>query len=224
MVRADALRTKREVARAFFGRPSPRVITSAVALALGARLAVGRWSWVDPVILALVAAASGIVEWLLHRHLLHADEESWTTRRLGTGRGHRRHHLDPPDLEWLLLHRVDALVFAVVIAVASVAWTVPAMVVAGRLFGGVGLLAPALTSVLAAYLALAHYEWTHLLEHTRYRPRTGYYRRMARLHRLHHHRNERYWLGITSSSGDRLLSTLPETADIPISATARTLA
>jgi hypothetical protein len=225
MVRADTLRTKREIARTFFAQGSPRVLTAAVAAVLAGRVVAGRWSWVDAVIVVLTVAATGIVEWVLHRGLLHAPEDAWTSRRLGTGAGHRRHHLDPPDLEWLLLHRADAIVFCLLIAVASIAWTVPALLVLGTLVGGVGLLGPVLTAVLVAYLALAHYEWTHLLEHTRYRPRTRYYRRMARVHRLHHFRNERYWLGITSTTGDRLMSTLPaEAADVPISETARTLA
>ena len=74
-------------------------------------------------------------------------------------------------------------------------------------------------------LALGHYEWVHLIVHTRYRPKGRYYRRLARNHRLHHFRNENYWLGITSNSGDRLLNTLPKhTTDVPLSDTARTLA
>jgi sterol desaturase/sphingolipid hydroxylase (fatty acid hydroxylase superfamily) len=133
--------------------------------------------------------------------------DAWTTRTLGTGNGHRRHHLDPPDLDWL-----------------TALWVVPAMLVLGWLADGVGLLAPALTAILCATLALGHYEWTHLLEHSSYRPRTRYYRRLARNHRLHHFRNERYWLGITSNLGDRLMSTLPDhPPEVPLSETARTL-
>ena len=72
---------------------------------------------------------------------------------------------------------------------------------------------------------MAHYEWVHLLVHTRYRPRSRYYRRLARNHRLHHYRNEDYWLGVTSNLGDRLLRTYPtHKTDVPLSPTARTLA
>jgi hypothetical protein len=223
-MRADTLRTKRATARAFFGQGSPRVITVVVALELGARLAVGRWSWVDGLVLVVTAAAAGMVEWVLHLHLLHAPEDAWTTRTLGTGNGHRRHHLDPPDLDWLLLTRGDAIVFSILIAVLTTLWVVPAMLVLGWLADDVGVLAPALTAILCATVALAHYEWTHLLEHSSYRPRTRYYRRLARNHRLHHFRNERYWLGITSNLGDRLMSTLPDhPREVPLSETARTL-
>ena len=43
--------------------------------------------------------------------------------------------------------------------------------------------------------------------------------------RLHHYRNENYWLGVSSNTGDRLLRTLPKhKTDVPLSETARTLA
>jgi hypothetical protein len=47
---------------------------------------------------------------------------------------------------------------------------------------------------------------------------------LARNHRRHHYRNERYWLGVTSNAGDRLMRTLPKADDdVPRSETARTL-
>jgi sterol desaturase/sphingolipid hydroxylase (fatty acid hydroxylase superfamily) len=225
VVRSDELRTKRHLARTFFSQGSPRVISVAVALALVARLVVGLWAWADVLVVVVILAAVGIVEWVLHRYLLHAPETAWTSRRLGTGSGHRLHHLDPPDLEWLLLQRSDAVVFSILIALGSCAWAIPAMAVLGLWFAGVGIAAPTLTAILAAYLALGHYEWTHLLEHSRYRPKTRYYRRLVRNHRLHHYRNECYWLGITSNLGDRVLGTYPATkTDVPLSDTAQTLA
>jgi len=89
---------------------------------------------------------------------------------------------------------------------------------------GAPLLATYLTALLAAYVTLAHYEWTHLLVHTRYRPKNRYYKRLEANHRLHHYRNEHYWLGVTSNLGDRVLRTLPnDKSDVPLSDTARTL-
>ena len=223
-IRSDELQTKREIARAFFAQGSPRVITLVVACAVAVRLVVGRWGWTDLFVLMVTGVAVGIVEWVLHRHLLHAPEASWTSRRLGTGSGHRRHHLDPPDLQWLLLRREDAAVFSVLIAVGSCLWVIPLAALAGTWIESVGILAPTLTALLVAYLALGHYEWTHLLEHTRYRPKTRYYARLVRNHRLHHYRNEHFWLGITSNLGDRVLGTYPATkSGVPLSDTARTL-
>lgn len=223
-MRSDELRTKRQIARTFVAQGSPQMIIAFIAVAAVVRLMVGGWSWIDGTILLITLAATGIVEWVLHLYLLHASESAWTSRRLGTGSGHRRHHLDPPDLEWLLLTRADAIVFSVLIAVGSALWAVPAMWVLGSQVDGIDLLAPTLTAILCAYLALGHYEWTHLFEHTRYRPKTRYYRRLVRNHRLHHFRNENYWLGITSNLGDRLLGTYPASkTDVPLSETARIL-
>ncbi len=224
-LRSNEFATKREVARVFLGQGSPRVIAVVALGLLVARPLAGDASWADLVVLATTALLVGPVEWFIHRYLLHAPSDAWTSRRLGTGSGHREHHLDPPAVEWLLLRGIDAAVFAVLIAIGTAAWSIPAVAVVGLVVPGQGLLAPYLTAVLAAVLALGHYEWTHLLVHTRYRPRTRYYRRLARNHRRHHYRNEEYWLGVTSNLGDRLMRTYPADAtDVPISATARTLA
>ena len=67
----------------------------------------------------------------------------------------------------------------------------------------------------AAAAALAHYEWSHLLFHTAYRPRTARYRRLKANHRRHHWRDERAWLGITSDLADRILHTLPPPSTRP---------
>jgi sterol desaturase/sphingolipid hydroxylase (fatty acid hydroxylase superfamily) len=89
---------------------------------------------------------------------------------------------------------------------------------------GSSILGGFLTAWLLAAAGLLHYEFVHLMVHTRYRPHTRYYRGLARHHRLHHFRNERYWLGVTSNSGDRLMRTLPaDRGDVPLSDTARTL-
>jgi sterol desaturase/sphingolipid hydroxylase (fatty acid hydroxylase superfamily) len=81
----------------------------------------------------------------------------------------------------------------------------------------------ALTGVATSYAMLTVYEWTHFLIHSAYRPRHALYRRMWRAHRLHHFRNERYWFGVTTHLGDRLLGTFPDRDEVPRSPTARTL-
>ncbi|MEM8619900.1 MAG: sterol desaturase family protein [Actinomycetota bacterium] len=224
-VRADQLRTKREIAAAFFASGSPRVITIAISAVLVARLLVGSWSWADLAVLGITVVAAGIVEWVLHIGLLHASDEAWTTRTLGTGVGHKKHHLDPPDMQWLLLGPIDAAVFVVLIGIGTAAWTIPAVAIANAVFGwSFGVVATLVSGLVCAYVAFAHYEWTHLLVHTRYRPKTRYYARLARNHRLHHFRNEGYWLGITSNLGDRVMRTYPaDKSEVPLSDTSRTL-
>ena len=223
MRRADELSTKRDLLRAFLAEGSPRVIVCALLGAVVLRLAIGGWSWVDGAIAVGTFAAVGIVERLVHLHLLHAPEDSWARRVLGAGRGHEKHHLDPPDIEWLLLQRQDAFVHTLFIAVVSALWVVPAMLVLGVFLGGVGLLGPWATAVLCAVAALAHFESTHQLERSSYRPTSCFYRRLVRNHRLHHHRNEHYWLGVTSNLGDRVMGTYVDRSAVPKSETARSL-
>jgi hypothetical protein len=218
--RADRLTTKRSIGAAYVRRGSARVLLTGSAALAATRLTVGGFGRGDVLAVVVTVAITGTVEWVIHRHLLHAPADAWTTRVLGTGVGHRRHHLDPTDVDWLMLRAVDAAVFVVVFGAVTAAWSLPLMWVTGS-----ALLGPFLTAWTLAAIGLAHYEWVHLMVHTRYRPRTAYYRRLARNHRLHHYRNEHFWLGVTSGSGDRLLGTRPKrTADVPLSATARSLA
>jgi len=195
------------------------VFGAVAVLTVVSRVFVGDIGRGDLFVILATVIAIGPVEWVIHRFLLHADEAAWTSRRLGTGDGHRRHHIDPPDLDWLLLAGRDAAIFVGAFGVMTALWTVPLAALLG--VAGVGAF---LTGWACAALALLHYEWVHLLVHTRYRCRTRYYRRLARNHRLHHFRNERYWLGVTTNSGDRLLRTYPlAKGDVPSSETARTL-
>lgn len=218
-IRADELQTKAEAAAVYVRRGSARVLLVAAGVLAAARLVVGGYGRGDLIVLAATLAITGTVEWIIHKFLLHASEDAWTSRTLGTGVGHRRHHLDPPDVDWLMLRSIDAAVFVVAFGPVTAGWTVPLMWLTGS-----SVLGPFLTAWTLAALGLAHYEWVHLLVHTRYRCTSRYYSRLARNHRLHHFRNEHYWLGVTSNSGDRLLRTYPKhKSDVPLSDTARTL-
>ncbi len=218
-LRADDLQTKRDIATVFLGRGSAQVLITAAVVAAAARLAVGGFGRGDLIVIAATLAITGTVEWIIHRFLLHAPEDAWTSRTLGTGNGHRQHHLDPPDIDWLMLRGADAATFIVAFGAVTATWVVPLMWITDS-----ARLGPFLTACTFAAIGLAHYEWVHLMVHTRYRPRTPYYARLARNHRLHHFRNEHYWLGVTTNSGDRLLRTYPkQKSDVPLSDTARTL-
>lgn len=217
--RADELRTRREAVAVYLGRASACVLIAATVVLTGARIAVGGFGRGDLIVIGATVMIAGPIEWIIHRHLLHAPDGAWTSRTLGTGVGHRRHHLDPPDVDWLMLRGVDAGVFLLAFGAITAAWTLPLMWVTGS-----SLLGPFLTAWCLAAVGLAHYEWVHLLVHTRYRCRSRYYARLARNHRLHHFRNEHFWLGVTTNSGDRLLRTYPShRSDVPLSDTARSL-
>lgn len=216
--RADEFATRAEIWRFFVTRGSARVLAAVAALLLAARLVVGGFGRGDVIALAVTLAITGTVEWIIHRHLLHAPLDSWASRTLGTGTGHHQHHLDPPAVEWLLLRPVDAGVFVVAFGAVTAAWALPLMWITGSSpVGGF------LTAWFLAAVGLVHYEFVHLMEHSRYRPRSRYYAGLTRRHRLHHYRNERYWLGITSATGDRILRTDPARGDVPASDTARAL-
>jgi hypothetical protein len=218
-VRANDLATKRAAGRAFVASGSAHVLLPVVAVLIGLRLVIGDWGRGDVAVAIAVLFLTGFVEWVIHLFVLHADADAWTSRRLGTGSGHRQHHLDPPDLKWLLLPPLDAAIFVVALGIWSAAWAAP---LAWAIGGNV--VASTVTAIGLAAIGLAHYEWVHLLTHTAYRPTSRYYARLARNHRWHHYRNERYWLGVTSNLGDRVLHTLPaDRGDVPLSDTARTL-
>ncbi len=168
---------------------------------------------------AMVLALVPVVEWFIHLVVLHAKPTKIGRWRFDPGLGHRHHHLHPAIIEQALLRGIDAAVFQVINAAVVV------VVVGGPLWlVGADRSGPIVTGVIAAILGLLHYEWSHFLFHTAYRPRSRYYRRLKSNHRLHHWRNERYWLGITSNAGDRLLRTYPRSRSaVPLSATARNL-
>ncbi len=217
--KATDLTTMREVAACFVQHRSPQILLFGATAIVAVRLLVGDFTAIDAAVVVLTIVLTGPVEWFLHLFLLHAPDDSYRMRRLGTGTGHREHHLDPSHVGWLLLAGRDALTFQLMIAAFTAAWLALPL----QLFGQ-PVLAPYLTGVATSWLVLLHYEWVHLLVHTRYRARNRYYRRLTTNHRLHHFRNEHHWLGVTSNFGDRLLGTYPASkSDVPLSDTARSL-
>ncbi len=122
---------------------------------------------------------------------------------------HRAHHRDPRRLD---------LIFIPIHVFAFVPLTVGGVVLLGAAY-------PQLVATgVAVYFALSlHYEWVHFMIHTHYRPRLGYYQRLARNHLLHHFRNEHYWYGVSMLQADGWLRTAPEPAAVPKSPTCLSL-
>ena len=221
-------------AKLFVRFGSPRAMAVGFVLAVTARLLVaattdaGAWSVRDLVAIAIVVSLVPFVEWFIHLVVLHARPRTVRGVVIDPGIGHREHHQNPATINWVLLRAVDAAVFqvsnalVVVVVVGGPLFLFDALVGQGPSFAAV--IGPILTGVIAAVVGLAHYEWSHFLFHTAYRPKTRYYRRLKSNHRLHHWRNERYWLGITTNFGDRVLRTYPSSRSaVPLSPTARTL-
>jgi hypothetical protein len=216
----DELRTLGACWREFIGFFSPRAVLAACALALGARIYVGEWSWHDLLAPTALIAAQPFVEWLIHKCLLHLPPLRLFGRRveLYGAVQHRNHHLDPSDLERVLLKPVEVVGFVVQIAIVTV---LIALATAGPL--GWPVLPLALTAITFSYLGLLRYEWSHFLIHTPYVPKSRWYRTIWRNHRLHHFKHEGYWMGVSSNLGDRLLKTNPDQRQVAKSPTARSL-
>lgn len=195
---------------------------TAIAVVLIARLAVGDFSWLELVLGAgILLAAQPFVEWWIHKYLLHLKPFTIRGKKhdLFTARAHRRHHVDPSNLDRTLLYPSEYLTSTILIALT-----------AAPIFGGFAALAfglpfwsSYLTALLFSYIGLYRYEWSHFLIHTPYIPKSGLFRSIWRSHRLHHFKHEDYWMGVTSNFSDRVLGTFPDQATVKKSPTARTL-
>lgn len=212
--------------RVYLRVPSAQVMLAMFMLGLTIRLVLGvmgfglwAFGWHDIAALAFVAVSTGSFEWFVHKFVLHAPADSFRGRVLNTSTAHRRHHEDPTILQNVVLGPEHAAQYMAELVVFAAMWATPMALLAGW-----PVLATAGTGALASWFALANYEWVHLAVHTRHRFKNRFYARLQRNHRWHHYRNENYWLGVTSNSGDSLLRTLPESkSDVPLSETARTL-
>lgn len=201
----------RDAFHIFTHQRSARVIATLLLGVLVARVAVGgigRW---DLAVLGLLVLLQPFSEWVIHVGVLH-----WRPRRLGRltldtqlASEHRAHHRAPHDpRHWYIPLRGGLLGFALAAALAAL------------LMPTVGLWLSFLVGMFG--LALV-YEWTHYLCHSSHRPRSRLYKRLWRHHRLHHFKNEHYWMGVTNPLGDRVLGTMPEPKDVETSPTCRDL-
>jgi hypothetical protein len=203
--------TLRSELRTFARHPGPRFITAVLLAVLVLRVAAGDWGWADLLVAAVILGFEPFTEWLIHVFVLHAKPKHVLGRTIDlyVSRKHRRHHADPRDIG-LVFVPLQVLGPGLVAVVAGVLVLAP-----DRTLG--------LTGLVTGVAMLLCYEWTHFLIHTRYGPRGRYYRSIHRAHRLHHHRNERYWFGVTINLADHALGTFPGKDDVELSPTARTL-
>ena len=206
--------------RAFAGHLSPWVIGTALAAAVALRVPRGHWSWRDIAIPLGLIALQPFTEWFIHVYLLHSRpiRIGGRTYNLPAAKEHRDHHETPADLDGVLIPTPVILVAVPLIAASAVGIGLAL----NPLIGG-DRTAGTLTGIVAAYAILGVYEWCHFLIHSPYVPRGRLYGSARRSHRLHHYKNERYWFGVTSNLGDRVIGTNPEPSEVPRSPTARNL-
>ena len=198
-------RTLRATVAHYLRARQVRLFLAASAFAGLVRLGLGPATRGDGFVLLGLVAWWPVQEWLIHVHILHLRPFRIGARTVDphVSRKHRRHHRDPFALENVFIPWPEAVggvlfhyaVWPLVMPTAATAFT-----------------------MIAAYLALtAHYEWVHFLCHTPYVPRSRVYKRLWRSHRLHHFKNEHYWMGVSMLAGDRLLGTSPDPAKVFIS-------
>ncbi|TVR00988.1 MAG: fatty acid hydroxylase family protein [Deltaproteobacteria bacterium] len=198
-----------EVARTFFRYPTPWIIGGGALMAWGFRLFAGPAGGWDLLIVAAILALWPVQEWLIHVTILHFRPKriGRFTLDLHNAKKHRLHHREPERIE---------LVF---VPLRTVLTLLPVHLVAWHLIMPTAALA---WTTIAVYFTLAFtYEWTHYLVHTRYRPRSRFYRRLWENHRLHHYRNGRHWYGVSMLMGDRLLGTAGDSREVPLSPSAK---
>jgi hypothetical protein len=152
-----------------------------------------------------------VQEWLINVFVLH-----FKPRKIGpftidpaNAKKHRRHHRNPWRIDILF---IPAHTFLYGIPLLTLFWT-----------WAMPTLALAFTGLALEALLTLHYEWVHFIVHTRYKPKTRFYQRLWRNHRLHHCKNEHYWLGVTMLAGDKLLGTAKEKDAVETSETCMTL-
>ncbi|MEO5839627.1 MAG: sterol desaturase family protein [Acidimicrobiales bacterium] len=213
----SAVRSLRQAAKVFAGRPSPKLFVGAAAATLSGRALLGRWGRRDALAATAVLASRPFAEWLIHRNVLHAPPVVVGDRTIDMGAAHRRHHREPADVDFVLVDCRYARYYVV-------GWAATAAAIAAALPGRRrGRLRPTLMGLGVAYASLVTYEWTHLVIHTAYRPQHRWLRRRRAQHRRHHFRNEHYWYGVTTDVADRVLRTGPPARSVELSGTARTL-
>ncbi len=204
--------TLADAARFFAARATPRLIVPLLAVALFARVRVGAVGLGDVALVAGLLALEPFTEWATHVYVLHFRPRQIAGRTLDfhAAQKHRHHHRHPNDPRTAFVPLVDLAVLGSIVLAgfAVITWGDPAHL---------------LTLVVASLAMLLTYEWTHYLIHTAYKPKRRYYRSIWRAHRLHHFKNEHYWMGVTVNLADHVLGTFPAKSDVENSPTARTL-
>lgn len=198
----------------FIRYPSPWLIFLTATAAMSMRLYLGGFGWWDLAIAAAIFVFWPVQEWLIHVFILHFKPFDLLGKRvdLHVASEHRKHHRRP----WI----VPKIFVPIRVVLLGVFVGVPLVLLVSS---ELGAMERALTFV-AVYFGLGTiYEWTHFLVHTAYKPKTAFYRRLWRNHRLHHFKNEKYWYGVTRLEGDLLLGTAPEPGAVEKSTTVRSI-
>lgn len=200
-----------EAFRYFVSRGSPRILIAATSAAITLRIAHGNWSTWDLAPALVLFLIWPIQEWLIHVYILHFKPFTWRGHRIdfAVPRKHRAHHRDPGNLDILF------------IPMHSFAYTLPLILILW--FSLAPTTELALTGLSVHFLFSLNYEWIHFLVHTRVVPKSTAYRRLWKSHRLHHFKNEHYWMGVSRLGADWMLGTTANPQTVETSPSCRDL-
>lgn len=205
------IQTLGQARRYFLTKATPRIVIPLLAATIVLRISVGQWGWRDLFMVVGILAFEPFTEWLIHVYILHFKPKTVGGRRvdLHAAKKHREHHRNPNDPDTSFVPLPDLFVLGALIMglLWLITWSLPVF----------------LTGAVTGFAMLLTYEWTHYLIHTSYEPTGRYYRYVWRAHRLHHFKNEHYWMGVTVHLADHVLHTFPQKSEVENSPTARTL-
>ena len=195
----------------FYRFPNPWILTLKAVLFAAARPFLGPIGWWDLAILGAIAIYWPFQEWAAHVFILHLRPRKIGRLRFDPrfARVHRAHHREP----WIVERTfVPTHIIVSLIPVNLAFWW---------------LITPtpglAATGIAGFTFAALVYEWIHYLVHTPRKPRSRWFRRVWKNHRLHHFKNERYWHAFAAPIVDRIFGTAPDHRQVEISETVRTL-
>lgn len=209
-VRFESHTRVRDIVGIYFRFGSPRLLMGLLVTAVFARIVVGEWSWWDVAVVVIMIAAQPFVEWLIHTFILHFRPRELGGRivDLHIAKRHRAHHVDPKQIAGVFIP-LRPLILGIPVLVVAVLLIFPL---------------PIALTILVVQFAIGNvYEWTHFYIHSGCKPKNRYAAYIEKAHRLHHYRNENFWMGVTNHTADHVLGTFPEKDEVPASPTAKTL-
>lgn len=169
------------------------------AFAVGYKSLWSSWSWLDIIIISLFFLLRGLIEWVIHSLLYHANPIPLLGWRLesNTHKQHIEHHLNPLDLSRLLITFRGVFSLSVLVFGFS-----------SLLFQSINIAATMMLGFVVVGIII---EVIHLICHCDIPHRSKAMQRIVWLHRHHHQNNGKSHFGVSSSLGDRLFGSYPDT-------------
>lgn len=195
MASHDVPQNHREVVRFMARRSGPPVLLLIIVVTGICKTILGGWSGLDVAIVAAFLLLRGVVEWLVHSYLHHARALPILGVRLVTPihTMHLEHHKNPGDMDTFLFKGGSLLFVAAVVLSMTSLFTLS--------------LDTALTVTLGFMTVIMIHEWVHVICHSAIQPRSALMRYVVSYHRMHHHKDGRRWLSVSSRLGDILFRT-----------------